>query len=262
MIIIRIRKRNGKLRVIYAPTRKHKAALRYMLPRLNAYQAALCDRDIVHGFMPGRSPVTAALPHVGYQFTLSADLSEFFDTVEAGMLPSEVQTQPFMFVNKRARQGLPTSPALANLAAIGMDHDITMWCRNHNCTYTRYADDLSISGNDRQSLLELRVLLPDIAKRHKLTLNPDKTRLQWAGQDGTWTREVVGVGVGKTELRPLRDSKRKERAARFAATHKRDEWNHHHARYLGIAEWNRLRQPAPVDLDALAAPVNAELLVK
>ena len=46
-------------------------------------------------------------------------------------------------------QGAPTSPAMANLAAFGLDRRLTGLARAYAVTYTRYADDLAFSGGHR-----------------------------------------------------------------------------------------------------------------
>ena len=232
------------------------------LPRLNSAQVAICDLDVVHGFMPGRSPVTAALPHIGFMYTLSLDIEDFFRSVAIQMLPLDVAVACRGTVNKpgilfpilkkepsRARQGLPTSPAIANIAAVKTDDWFKLWCVKHNAVYTRYADDLSISSNSKDDLLELRAVvayrcqhLTDI-EVGEFYFNPRKTRLQWAGPDGTWTREVVGVGVGKDGIKPLRSTRMKLRAVKH-------QGNSSHA--AGLEEWCRLRHPRPVDYSKIA----------
>lgn len=236
MIKTTIPKKSGGVRIIYAPNRKEKFNLRIKVPALNAAQLAICGPN-VHGFIPGRSPVTNAIPHIGYQFTLCADLKDFFDTCTKGMIPKAVAVEDPEFPDGATRQGLPTSPALANLAAVAMDKEIGEFCRKNGIpVYTRYADDLTFSCNDRAALWHLRFNLPAMVSKHGFTLNRKKTRLQWAGPDGDWSRVVTGVAVGKSAIRPTRAVKRRLRAARH---------QNHQPQAEGLAEWCRLKLPNP-----------------
>ncbi len=45
-------------------------------------------------------------------------------------------------------QGAPTSPALANLVAQGLDARLSGLARKASAAYTRYADDMSFSGGE------------------------------------------------------------------------------------------------------------------
>src|SRR5207253_7777935 len=44
-------------------------------------------------------------------------------------------------------QGAPTSPALANLCAFGLDRRLAALAERVGATYSRYADDLAFSGD-------------------------------------------------------------------------------------------------------------------
>lgn len=47
-----------------------------------------------------------------------------------------------------AVQGFPTSPYIANMVLSGFDKKIQKIAEDNNCTYTRYADDVTISSKD------------------------------------------------------------------------------------------------------------------
>lgn len=240
MKIKTIPKKSGGVRTIYVPNRKQKFELRIKAHRLNAVQQTYCGAN-VHGFIPGRSPVTNAMPHIGFKYTLCADLKDFFDSVKPTMLtrfhPTVEVDEKLEFPDGAARQGLPTSPALANLAATEMDKEIMTACVKFGVpVYTRYADDLSFSGNDRDAIMRLRFHLPTLVGVSGFTLNRKKTRLQWAGPDGDWSRIITGVAVGRSCIRPTRSVKRRLRAALH---------QQHQHQADGLAEWCRLKLPNP-----------------
>ena len=239
MKIIKIPKKDKSFRVIYCPEPELKKRLRLMVPRLNGFAIFMDRHGVAHGFMPRRSPVTNAMAHCGFPFSLSFDLENWFDTVT----PDHVMNVPGLmsdatclcFVDGAARQGLPTSPAMANIAAAPMDNDIMAlrvrgrlgWSFG---AYTRYADDMTFSFEREATARWLKEIIPPLVERHKFKINPAKTRLQSARAG---RRIITGVAVDDTIHVP-RKIKRRLRAAR----HQRN-W----PQMRGLGEWARLRLP-------------------
>jgi RNA-directed DNA polymerase len=100
-------------------------------------------------------------------------------------------------------QGAPTSPALANLAAFGIDRRLTGLSAAFSMRYSRYADDLTFSGprmTDRanRTLIELAAHILD---EEGFRLHHDKSSLRSAAQ----RQLVTGVVVNKTPNVPRDD---------------------------------------------------------
>lgn len=74
-------------------------------------------------------------------------------------------------------QGAPTSPALANLAAFGLDIRLTALAASWGGRYTRYADDLALSGDRGWGRSTSRLLdaVEAIVRDEGFRLNPRKT---------------------------------------------------------------------------------------
>lgn len=74
-------------------------------------------------------------------------------------------------------QGAPTSPALANLAAYSLDVRLTALAAAWGARYTRYADDIALSGGRGWRTRTSRVLdvVEVIARSEGFRLNPPKT---------------------------------------------------------------------------------------
>jgi RNA-directed DNA polymerase len=90
-------------------------------------------------------------------------------------------------------QGAPTSPALANLAAFGLDRRLSGLARSLELSYSRYADDLTFSGSSRlrRSRRGIEGLVAEIARAEGFAVNADKTALRTRGSRQT----VCGIVV-------------------------------------------------------------------
>jgi hypothetical protein len=241
------KKRKGEFREICIPNSTLKYRLRVRNFELN--KESLKFGPEVIGFVPGRGVTTGAIRHVGYNFTLSFDLKDFFDTVTPSMVDSQWSD---CFINNRAYQGLPTSPAIANLAFLSTDKLILNYIQdyiktvcfcgeNEKIVYTRYADDLTFSFNYYETYLQLRKNIPLIVESNGFFINSRKTHLQTAKFG---RRMITGVAVDKERIYIPREIKRKMRTAKYYQQFRR---------YYGLSEWAKLKMPNsdPLVLNAI-----------
>lgn len=243
------KKKKGEYREICVPSAELKFNLRKKLVELNKDAFYNFGPEVV-GFVPGRNVVFGARQHIGYQFTLSFDLKNFFDTVTPDMVPQYYDC----FLNNRAYQGLPTSPAIANLAARPMDKNILEYLDNlikdqdnneSKVVYTRYADDLTFSFNEYSTYDLLRQNIPLIVCNNGFTINSRKTHLQTAKFG---RRIITGIAVDDKNYYIPRAIKRKLRAASHTKQF---------ARYYGLQEWSKLKLP---NSDPIA--INADIFTQ
>lgn len=224
MEIIRIPKGNGRFRVVYNPDPEHKRRLRTFVPQLNWICEKMDTHGVQHGAREGRSPVSNAKVHIGFEYTLSMDLEGFFDTVTKDLVirsvtdpgtAAELPPLEDCFHNDIAVQGFPTSPALANMAATPMDHAIMDLIKpdgrfeTQQFVYTRYIDDLTFSSNRFQTILWLQGKVPEIARQFGFKVNEAKTKVQCAKSG---RRIITGVAVGPDGIHRPRELKRRLRA--------------------------------------------------
>lgn len=239
-----IPRRSGEPRPILAPKPRLKALQRHLLEialqRLPVHHAA-------HAFLPGRSIATNARPHLRREFLLTLDLRDFFGSLHMGrvrgyflamgygwevastlaLLCTEAPRQAVLVRGERLYtpvgsrslpQGAPTSPALANAIAYRLDRRLTGMARSMGLNYTRYADDLTFSGDDPTRLATLMRLSQQIIVEEGFALAAPKTRVQRRGQ----RQQVTGVVVNAVPGAP-RARRRRLRAAihRYAQAHAR-----------------------------------------
>lgn len=229
-----IPKRSGGERILLAPKRRLKAVQRKLLK-------LLCERlpvsEAAHGFRSGRSIASGALPHVGRKLVLRLDLADFFPHCTwnrvrglllaygysypvatcLALLTSESERQPvetpegLVYVPVQTRycvQGAPTSPALANALVYKLDRRLEGLAQKMGFNYTRYADDLTFSGDDPARLGSLLRWAQTIIEAEGFHLNAHKTRIMRQGQ----CQKVTGVTVNET-LGLSRKERRRIRAA-------------------------------------------------
>jgi len=278
MKMLKIPKRSGGTRTICVPSAKRKRECRALIPALQDIVRRVCDLEVVHGFAELRSPVTNAAKHVGFQYTVSFDLKDFFDTVKMtnlGGLYLGGWGFHSCFHKGIARQGLPTSPIVANIAAARMDSNITASLEGVTrdgdplrYAYTRYADDLTISFDKPEYIPFVKGVVATVVDNAGFVLNDHKTTVQCA-QSGR--RIVTGIAVDDVAMYPTRKVKRRLRAAIHNAKTGRvkhfpsRQWTRYvkacrhrghtpmpkrawvrrwlHARVRGLEEWIKLRPP-------------------
>jgi RNA-directed DNA polymerase len=149
-----IPKRRGGQRSIEAP----KVALKVIQTWLGFHIAhRVTLPDCVHGFVPGKSIVTAAASHAPAKWVLSLDIKDFFSSTllprlieplgELGYGPEAIRTIGHLTtLDGHLPQGSPASPVLANLAFTHTDRELKSLASEAAIHYTRYADDLVFSG--------------------------------------------------------------------------------------------------------------------
>lgn len=222
-----IPKRNGSLRLIEEPKPVLKRLQRRILQRMLNRIPPSSD---AYGFVPGRNCLHAAARHGGEAMVVSFDLRSWFLSVEYPRIfglfrclgypvnvarsltglcslrtPRHVRARlgphPEPGLNRRhLPQGAPTSPALANLCSFNLDRRLSGLARSLDATYTRYADDLSFSG-DAQIAPVLLKAVPAIARDERFTINQTKTRAMPAHRH----QVVTGVTVNQHTNVPRRD---------------------------------------------------------
>lgn len=182
-----------------------------------------------HAFVSNRSIMTNAEAHAGRQTILKLDLADFYPSVTyprvraifrgigygleaahwlasltTNMIPRDLKPpvrdpdalMPYPTGKGHLPQGAPTSPALANLAAFGLDVRLSALARKLGLTYTRYADDLTFSCDAAKlsgRLARFRRLVRRIVASEGFKLNESKSRLFRPHQRQTVTGLTVNA---------------------------------------------------------------------
>lgn len=213
-------KRRGGFRSIDIPVPEllyiQRWILRNILEKVATHQNA-------HGFIRERSIVTNASAHIGSRRLLKIDLLDFFGSIreKRGILlflrlgyPPNVAffLTSLCFKSGKLPQGSATSPAISNLIAKKLDEKLSALATESQLIYTRYADDISISG-ERVSVDTLEEACKAITSE-RFKINHDKTMILHPSS----RKIITGVCVTDTGLRLPRDFARKVKKEAYYIT--------------------------------------------
>ena len=216
-----LKKKTAGYRLIEAPKVLLKSVqtqiLRGILDLVPAHPAA-------HGFVKQRSIRSNATPHVGSAWVLKLDLTNFYPSVPFSRVvaifrslgycrevaiwlgrlttsaipsnlgsPDRLANTVWPYRSRHLPQGAPTSPALANLSAFSLDVRLNGLAAKYGARYTRYADDLTLSGPGK-SIPALQEIIPFaewIVRNERFATNRSKRRVLRRHQQQTVTGIVV-----------------------------------------------------------------------
>jgi RNA-directed DNA polymerase len=217
--VFSIAKRSGGNREIASPhilLANVQRRLRYVLALV------YMPRDSAHGFIQGRSILTNALNHTDKALVLNLDLENFFPSINFGRVRGMFMSRPYGLPAAAATilaqiccdgqalpQGAPTSPIVSNMICVKMDGDLQKLAKRHRCTYSRYADDITLSTTQKHfprgiatphsenwthNDVTLGEDLSNIIRSNGFSVNLKKVRLQFESHH----QEVTGLTVNQT----------------------------------------------------------------
>lgn len=211
----KLQKKSGGERVINAPSKDLKDIQRKIVKILLKQQKVFLyenniKSNIAHAFTEDKSIITNAKIHKNKRFVYNLDLENFFESFHFGrvkgyfeknknyLFPENIATilAQLTCYNGSLPQGAPSSPIITNLICNILDMKLLKTAKKYKLDYTRYADDLTFSTNDKNfvdQLEEFTNKLEIIIEQSGFKINHKKTRLQYKQ-----SRQVVtGLVVNK-----------------------------------------------------------------
>ncbi|WCH25939.1 retron St85 family RNA-directed DNA polymerase [Aeromonas salmonicida] len=222
--VYKIPKRKHGFRVIAQPTAELKKLQRAFIDRakIPVHECAMAYRD-------GVSIKDNAQLHSGNTFFLSMDFENFFNSITPDLLwgvfnrfgkvisPNEklwLSKLLFWCPSKKNSNklilsvGAPSSPKVSNFCMYFFDEYISIYCQDRNITYSRYADDLSFSTNEKDILFQIPAVVQETLLKlfgREITINNSKTVFSSKAHN----RHVTGITItNEGELSLGREKKR------------------------------------------------------
>ncbi|MEB0006340.1 retron Ec67 family RNA-directed DNA polymerase/endonuclease [Pseudomonas sp. RTB3] len=219
-----IPKKSGGVRTIYAPSEELKSLQRALSSLLQDCQQEIYKSKgpkfkstLSHGFVRERSIMTNAVMHLNKKSVLNIDLKDFFDQFNFGRVRgffisnTNFQLDPAVATviaqiacyDNKLPQGSPCSPVISNLITHSLDIRLASLAKDNSCTYTRYADDITISTREKDFPVNLMSeetgeyslgkKLESEIRRAGFEINHKKTRIQYKDS----RQDVTGLIVNK-----------------------------------------------------------------
>jgi hypothetical protein len=136
----------------------------------------------IYGFVEKGGIVKNALVHANKRLVFNLDLQEFFPSIHFGRVKGMFSSPPYNCTPEvstvlaqicclprdyparsgyaQLPQGAPTSPIASNMVCAPLDTQLRRLAKKYDCSYSRYADDITFSTN-------LNAFAPEIVIEHK-----------------------------------------------------------------------------------------------
>lgn len=256
------KKAGGKRRITVPPIwlrRLQRQVYNAVLRPLEAHAAA-------HGFVPQRSIVSNAQPHVNRAVVVNCDIANCFPSVTRSLVFAALKRDlndclrvesirwltDIVCFQGALPVGAPTSPALLNRVLLRTDEYLTSQASKRGAAYTRYADDLTFSGDDKVVGL-LRVAASTLS-RIGLSLDEKKTNIYRSGR----RQLVTGLAVNKRISVPRRLRRRLRAAVHAYELGKAPTWRGRPASESQLRGWMAFsRNINPEEIQRLLERLNA-----
>ncbi len=212
-------KKDGSPRRIDAPVRSLKIVQRWILDNI---LVKIRVSPYSFGFKSGEkgSPlVKCAEKHKNNLYILKVDLKNFYPSIKkervyytfldlgynssvANLLTNVCVKDDYL------PQGAVTSAYLANLICRDLDYRIAGYCNKRDIIYTRYADDLTFSCDNRETLHKSLFTIRRIIEGEKFQLNTNKIHFMTP----KCRKSVLGITLNENSIKAPYEMKRMVRS--------------------------------------------------
>lgn len=178
-----IKKHNGNLRTIHEPLPTLKNIQKWLLENLFSN---IKISKFAKAYVKEVSIKENVRFHRGQKTVLKLDLKNFFPSIKSKDIYHSlmqcgyskqltVLITELCVINNRLPQGAPTSPILSNIVLKTFDDQVSDYCIKNKIRYTRYADDMTFSGDF--NIGEVIAHVKRNLSKLNLKLNDKKTRV-------------------------------------------------------------------------------------
>lgn len=190
-----IKKKNNGRRIIAQPAKETKYIQYWIIKNIIS---KLPIHDAATAYRPGSSIKSNISAHKGNEFISKFDFKDFFTSIKfdhiknhiCKHLGNDLNDQEIndivrvCCINPKNKGdlclsiGAPSSPIISNTIMYEFDVKVSRWCMDNGFIYTRYADDLTFSTNQKFSTAAIEPFLREVVRNleyPRLRFNRKKT---------------------------------------------------------------------------------------
>lgn len=212
----KLNKKSGGHREILAP-RKFMKVIQYWITDYFLFRLKI--HASCYSYRKGVSIKDNAINHLNNEFIANIDVIDFFGTIHKDMVQKcliknkidiKLATAITEIVTFKGflPQGAPSSPQISNAILFDFDNKISEACYVIGCVYTRYADDITISGSNRNNVIKMVKSAMQWLNESGFSVNDKKTRISSKN-----SRQIVTGILVNDVIRPTRKYRKRVRAA-------------------------------------------------
>ena len=205
-----IPKKSGGFRQLYMPSVTLKYIQRWILDNI------LCHMHLSNyatGFRSKTSIVDNAKLHLNQDCIVNLDISDFFPSIDFETVfrifnyYGYTKELSYVFAalcvyENMLPQGSPASPYISNVVSLRLDKRLNGLANSYEAVYSRYADDITISGNS--GVVKCVPIAKRIIEEEGFCVNEKKTRIAYSYQ----RQEVTGLTINGGQVRVKKSYKR------------------------------------------------------
>lgn len=186
---------HDKVRTIVKPNKKLKTFHTFL--NLFLFEYLPINERVVFSYRKGFSAFDAVAPHGAGKHFFQSDIRGFFTSIDRSLIRQTIERGKghapiadvdvyierildLVCIDGALSPGLPSSPVISNAVLMSFDDETEAYCRSFGGTYTRYSDDLIVSGPAREPLEGLREHLSSSLESKygtRFELNASKSKL-------------------------------------------------------------------------------------
>jgi hypothetical protein len=178
-------KRSGGTRRISAPHESLAIIQRWIIENIIVHAYPNFSPNVI-GYVQNKSIKDHVTLHASSEQLVKFDLKDFFPSIDVGSVKSIFTRMGYthsvsrtlaalVTLNGGLPQGASTSPIISNVFMRSFDEAMKVFCDDRRFLYTRYADDIVISGDS--GVVESLAAIKKIFSTFELILNHSKTRV-------------------------------------------------------------------------------------